>query len=173
MSTYYTKYFTLYNQLKESIDFETAPSLPLRVNRDTRFEVDGINVGIMIQSYEEGAESMFSPGSILYQKYNPDTYFNIGFDIEESNTQIYKTDYRTLARILAIVVKSTLQWVKENKPEVLTIVPIGGSEKEARKKLHIYSSILQSKESILNNLGYYWDRALFMNKPGIYIAKKV
>jgi hypothetical protein len=103
---------------------------------------------------------------------NDDSNYNVGFDIEDNTIQTYKTDYKTLSKILGTVVKSTLTWIKQNKPEVITIMPEGKDESEFSKKLNIYASILQGNESLLNSIGYYWDKTKIANKPGLYIAKK-
>jgi hypothetical protein len=172
MSTRDIKYTTLYNTLKESINYENALSLPLKLNQDIRFDVEGLDVGMKIERFEEGGEVMFSPNSILYNKFNPKTYYNVGFDIEDNTVQTYKTNYKTLAKILGIVVKSTINWVKQNNPEVVTIIPAGKDQNESSKKLNIYASILQGNEAALDSIGYYWDKSRFMGKPGLYIAKK-
>jgi len=171
MSVRDLKYQTLYNTLKESIDFDKAQSFPLTVNRDVRFKVEGLDVGVKIERFENGGESMFPPNSILYKNFNPKTYYNIGFDIEDSTTQQYKTNYKTLAKILGIVVKSTIDWIEQNQPKVVTIIPTGKDEKESNKKLNIYASVLQGNNTLLNSIGYYWDQTRFNNNPGLFISK--
>jgi hypothetical protein len=172
MSVRNIKYTTLYNVLKEAIDFENSPSLPLKLDQDTRFGVSGLDAGMKIERYPQDGKVMFRPNSILYNNFNPKTYYNVGFDIEDNTVQTYKTDYKTLSRILGTVVKSTLTWIKQNQPEVITIMPEGRNESEYSKKLNIYASILQGNESLLNSIGYYWDKTKIGSKPGLYIAKK-
>jgi hypothetical protein len=172
MSTRAIKYTTLYNTLKESIDFENSPSLPLKLDQDTRFNVGGLDVGMKVERYPQDGDVLFKYNSVLSNNFDPETYYNVGFDIEDNTIQTYKTDYKTLSKILGTVVKSTLTWIKQNKPEVLTIMPEGKDESEFSKKLNIYASILQGNESLLNSIGYYWDKTKIANKPGLYIAKK-
>jgi hypothetical protein len=171
MSINKIKYNTLYNQLAESIDFEKSTPIALKLNQDVRFKVKDLDVGVKIEKFDHDGKIMFQRGSILYNKFNPNTYYNIGFDIEDSTIQKYKTDYNTLANILGIVVKSTLEWIKQNNPDVVTVIPFGKNDIEAKKKLSIYASILHGNESLLNSIGYYWDTSKFMGKPGLYIAK--
>jgi hypothetical protein len=165
------KYNTLYNQLAESIDFEKSTPISLKLNQDVRFKVKDLDVGVKIEKFDYDGKIMFQQGSILYNKFNPNTYYNIGFDIEDSTIQKYKTDYTTLANILGIVVKSTLEWIKQNSPDVVTVIPFGKNDIESKKKLSIYASILHGNESLLNSIGYYWDTSKFMGKSGLYIAK--
>jgi len=171
MSINKIKYNTLYNQLEESIDFEKSIPITLKLNQDVRFKVKDLDVGVKIEKFDHDGKIMFQQGTILYNKFNPNTYYNIGFDIEDSTIQKYKTDYNTLANILGIVVKSTLEWIKQNNPDVVTVIPFGKNVIEAKKKLSIYASILHGNESLLNSIGYYWDTSKFMGKPGLYIAK--
>jgi hypothetical protein len=165
------KYNTLYNQLAESIDFEKSTPITLKLDQDVRFKVKDLDVGVKVERFGHVGEIMFQRGSILYNKFNPNTYYNIGFDIEDSTIQKYKTDYTTLANILGIVVKSTLEWIKQNNPDVVTIIPAGKNDTESKKKLSIYASILHGNESLLNSIGYYWDNSKLMGKSGLYIAK--
>ena len=171
MSINKIKYNTLYNQLAESIDFEKSTPISLKLNQDVRFKVKDLDVGVKIEKFDYDGKIMFQQGSILYNKFNPNTYYNIGFDIEDSTIQKYKTDYTTLANILGIVVKSTLEWIKQNSPDVVTVIPFGKNDIESKKKLSIYASILHGNESLLNSIGYYWDTSKFMGKSGLYIAK--
>jgi hypothetical protein len=152
MSINKIKYNTLYNQLAESIDFEKSTPIALKLNQDVRFKVKDLDVGVKIEKFDHDGKIMFQRGSILYNKFNPNTYYNIGFDIEDSTIQKYKTDYNTLANILGIVVKSTLEWIKQNNPDVVTVIPFGKNDIEAKKKLSIYASILHGNESLLNSI---------------------
>ena len=81
----------------------------------------------------------FRPKSILANNFNHNTYYNLGFDVDESTTQVTKTNYKTLSKILGIIVKSTLEWIKQNKPDVVTMIPEGGSDKEFEKNEYINS----------------------------------
>lgn len=158
MSINKIKYNTLYNQLAESIDFENSTPITLKLDQDVRFKVKDLDVGVKVERFSYVSKIMFQRGSILYNKFNPNTYYNIGFDIEDSTIQKYKTNYTTLAttlaNILGIVVKSTLEWIKQNNPDVVTIMPAGKNDIESKKKLSIYASILHGNESLLNSIGY-------------------
>lgn len=171
MSIRILKHLQLYEQLAEVIDFENAVALPLRVNTPTRTTVGGLNLGMQIEHFPESYKPYFRPGTILYDKFS-NKYYNIGFDIDESNVQVLKTDYKALAGILGIVVKSTLKWVKENNPDVLTLMPTAGTTREFDKKLIIYAAILQKNQALLDSLGYTWDYYKFNSGKGVYIAKK-
>jgi len=171
MTTRTLKHLQLYDQLSEAIDFENAPALPLKPGVTTQIDIQGLNLDIQVEQYPPDYISYFRPGTILYNKFN-DNYYNIGFGIDEAGIQVQKTDYKVLAKILGVVVRSTLQWVKQNKPDVLTLLPVGGTDREFSKKLSIYASILQKNQNLLDNLGYTWDYYKFRTGNGLYIAKK-
>lgn len=171
MSSRTLKHLQLYEQLSEAIDFENAPALPLKVDSTTRTNILGLDVGIQIEHFPEDGQYYLRPGTLLYDKYN-DRYYNVGFDIDESTVQVQKTNYIVLANILGTVVKTTLNWVKNNKPDVLTIIPAGGIDKEFQKKLSIYAAILEKNKYLLDNLGYTWDYYKFTPGKGLYMIKK-
>lgn len=171
MSTRILKHLQLYSQLSEAIDFENAIALPLQVNTSTRTTIGGLDLGMRIERFPPDSKIYFKINTILYNKFN-NNYYNVGFDIDESNVQVQKTHYKTLASILGVVVKSSLRWIKENKPDVLTVIPEAGNTREFTKKLSIYASILATNQSLLDNLGYTWDYYNFTSGKGIYIAKK-
>ena len=171
MSTRTLKHLQLYEQLSEAIDFENAVALPLRVNAPTRTTVGGLNLGMQIERFPKTYKPYFRPGTILYDKFN-NNYYNVGFDIDESNVQVQKTDYKALASVLGVVVKSTLRWIKENNPDVLTVMPTAGTSREFAKKLSIYAAILEKNQTLLDSLGYTWDYYRFNSGKGVYIAKK-
>ena len=173
MSSRFIRLDRLYNILKESIDFENAVSLPIKVNTETRFNIEGLDVGIRIERFPEEGKVYFPPNAILYKNFNPETYYNLGFDIQDSTSQLIKTDYKTLSKILGVVVKSTLNWIKQNKPDVLMMIPDGSSSREFEKKLSIYASILNNNEQLLNSIGYSWDKGRIYNgKMCLFITKK-
>jgi hypothetical protein len=154
MSNKWVKYSKLYGILKESINWEEAKSYPLKLNQKTNFDVDGYNVGMMIQNFTENEKYRLKKGSILYNNFNPKTYFNFGFDINGETVQQFKSDYKVLSKILGIVVKSLFNWIKENDPEIIYTFADGKTEREKKKKLAIYGSILQGNESTLKSMGY-------------------
>lgn len=160
----------LYNSLKESIDFENARDLNLRTDVVEKIRIKGMKVEIAI--FKLRNTDLFKEDSILYNKFN-DKYYSLGFAVEDSETQVTKTDYRTLARILGIIAKSTLEWVKKNNPDVILVGPSGASKREINKKLSIYTSILERNRSLMDSLGYFWDY-IDLNYRGksAYIAKK-
>jgi geranylgeranyl pyrophosphate synthase len=100
MSTHILKYTKLYKKLEESIDFENAPAISLNVNNISRRKIEGFDVGIQIEKYTEDHKPYFRPGSILYNNFNHNKYYNLGFDVDEAQTQVAKTDYKTLSKIL-------------------------------------------------------------------------
>ena len=171
MSSRTLKHLQLYEQLAEVIDFENAPALPLEVDSTTRTNILGLDVGIQIEHFPEDGQYYLRPGTLLYDKYS-DRYYNVGFDIDESTVQVQKTNYKVLANILGTVVKTTLNWVKNNKPDVLTMIPAGGTDKEFQKKLSIYAAILEKNKYLLDNLGYTWDYYKFTPGKGLYMIKK-
>ena len=174
MSSRFIRLNRLYNILKESIDFENAQAVPIKTNTDTRVNIEGLDVGIRIEQFpNEEYKVYLPPNTILYKNFNPKTYYNLGFDINDLTTQTFKSDYKTLSKILGIIVKSTLNWIKQNKPDVLTILPEGGSDREFERKISIYASILNNNESLLNSMGYSWDKGkIFNGKLGLFIKKK-
>jgi hypothetical protein len=173
MSTHIIKYTELYKKLEESIDFENAKAIPLNVDKRSRANIEGLNVGIELERFPEGYELYFRPNTILRNKFNNKGYYNLGFDIDESTTQVQKSDYKTLSKILGVVVKSTLEWIKQNKPDVITMIPEGGSDKEFEKKLSIYYSILYNNKDLLTNIGYVVDKGkIATGKSMVYIANK-
>jgi len=173
MSTHIIKYTELYKKLEESIDFENAPSIPLKVNTISRTEIEGFDVGIQIERYTEEYKVYFRPKSILANNFNHNAYYNLGFDVDDSTTQVTKTNYKTLSKILGIIVKSTLEWIKQNKPDVVTMIPEGGSDKEFEKKLSIYYSILYNNKDLLSSIGYIVDKGkTTTGKSMVYIARK-
>lgn len=151
------KYGKLYKILEESIDWSNAKTLPLELNKKTNFIVDGYPVAMMIEPFDLNYKHMLHVGSILYNDFNPNTYYNFGFDINDKTYQQYKTNYRILSKILGIVVKSLFNWIKNNNPEVVIIFADSQDIREKRKKLSIYGSILQGNENYLHTLGYSFD----------------
>ena len=173
MSTHIIKYTKLYKKLEESIDFENAKAIPLTVDKVSRTNIEGLDVGIGLEKFPEGYEVYFRPNTILRNKFNTQGYYNLGFDIDESTTQVQKSDYKTLSRVLGVVVKSTLEWIKKNKPDVVTMIPEGGSDKEFEKKLSIYFSILYNNKDLLSSIGYTVDKGrIATGKSMVYIANK-
>jgi hypothetical protein len=154
MSNKEIKYQRLYELLKESIDWEQSISIPLSLNRRVNREILGYDLGMMIQNYPSEFKGKLKKDSILYNDYNPKTYFNFGFDINNETTQQYRTDYKILSKILGIATKSLLNWIKNNNPDVVTVFADGLNDREERKKLSIYGSILQGNEQELKNMGY-------------------
>jgi hypothetical protein len=126
---------------------------------------------MQIERFPKSYKNYFRSGTTLYDKFNKN-YYNVGFDIDESNVQVQKTDYKALASVLGVVVKSTLEWIKENGPDVLTVMPTAGTPREFDKKLSIYAAILEKNQAMLDNLGYTWDYYRFNSGKGVYIAKK-
>lgn len=171
MSTRTLKHLQLYEQLSEAIDFENASAVPLRVNAPTRTTIGGLDLGMQIERFPKSYKNYFRSGTTLYDKFNKN-YYNIGFDIDQSNVQVQRTDYKALASVLGVVVKSTLEWVKENGPDVLTVMPTAGTPREFDKKLSIYAAILEKNQAMLDSLGYTWDYYRFNSGKGVYIAKK-
>ena len=157
MSNKFIKYNKLYNILKESIEWENAKDIGLITNVFSKFIVDGYQVEAVIENFPQNMRDFFPKDSILYNNFNPNTYYNFGFSIDLQTTQQYVTNYKVLAKILGILTKSLFTWIKQNTSEVITIVPEGKNERENRKKLSIYGSILQGNEAELKNIGYTFD----------------
>jgi hypothetical protein len=157
MSNKFIKYNKLYNILKESIEWENAEDLNLKTNTFSTFTIDGYKVEVIVENFPEDKKDFFPKNSIIYNNFNPKTYYNFGFSIEGQTTQQYVTNYKVLAKILGILVKSLFTWIKQNSPDVITIIPEGKNERENRKKLSIYGSILQGNEAELKSMGYMFD----------------
>jgi len=170
MSNKFIAYSKLYDILKESIDWKNAIEIPLTTNRFVDFDVEGFKVGMKIENFPESERDFFSKDSILYNNFNSKTFYNFGFDIEGRVEQQYKTNYRTLSKILGIITKSLFSWTKKNQPEVVTIFPAGNDERENKKKLSIYGSILQGNEEELKSMGYAFDGN--MGRTNYLIIKK-
>jgi hypothetical protein len=109
--------------------------------------------------------------SILYNKFDTKTFYNFGFDIDGQTEQQYKTNYGILSKILGITVKSLFSWIRKNQPEIVTIFPSGTDDRENRKKLSIYGSILQGNEEELKSMGYTFDGN--MGRTNYLIIKKI
>jgi hypothetical protein len=171
MSSKSLGHYKIYSKLKESIDFENATSIPLKINIRSVLEVEGLELGIMVEQFTDDNIGVFKEGTILYNEFDPKTYYNLGFDINESTNQTKKTNYKTLSKVLGIVVKSTLNWIKSKNPQVITIIPGGSNQKEFNSKLSIYASILENNKSYLDNIGYSWDYYQFTTGKGLYIRK--
>jgi hypothetical protein len=171
MSNKLFKYSKLYNILKESIDWENATEFPLVTNQFTDFDVDGYKVGMKIENFPNSERDFFPKDSILYNKFDTKTFYNFGFDIDGQTEQQYKTNYKILSKILGITVKSLFSWIRKNQPEIVTIFPSGIDDRENRKKLSIYGSILQGNESELKSMGYTFDGN--MGRTNYLIIKKI
>lgn len=154
MSNKFIKYNKLYKILKESIDWENAEEISLTTNQFSDFEVDGYNVGMKIENFPESERNFFPQNSILYNEFNSKTFYNFGFDIDGKIEQQYKTNYRILSKILGIMVKSLFNWIKQNNPSVIVVFPSGKDDRENKKKLSIYGSILQGNKDELESMGY-------------------
>lgn len=167
------KHVTIYNKLSESIDYDSAKAVPIKLNQFTKIEVGDLDAAIILQKYDEDqADMILLDGSILREKYN-DNYYNVGFSVDYSMTQVKRTDYRTLAKLLGIVVKSTINWVIKNKPDVLTIGATGATDREHDKKIAIYGAILDKNLPLMEKHGYFWDYTKFdIIGKGMFIAKK-
>lgn len=158
MSTKILRYLTLYDHLKESIEFEKAQSVELSTGKRVQVNIEGKEVGIKVEGIlPRHLSQLFKKGSNLYNDYEmKGSYFNVGFDVEGVTKQVDKTNYKTLAKILGVVVKSLSEWLKEVQPEVVTIFADGDTSREKRKKLIIYTSILQGNPQIIK--GYTWEQ---------------
>lgn len=156
MSNKEFKYEKLYRILEESIDYENSDSIPLKLNQIVETTIEGYNIGMMIENYKPKDIYKFDKGSILYNNFNPKTYYNFGYDVNKSTVQQVQTDYRVLSKVLGVVIKSLIEWIKNNNPEIITLFADSKSDKERIKKLSIYGSILQSRKDELKRLGYVY-----------------
>ena len=157
MSIIQTKYIKIYNLLKESIDWKNSPLIKIQTDIIKRVNIENLNIGILIQNFPKEYIDDLRVGSVLYNNYNPETYYNFGFEVDELTDQQYKTNYKTLSKILGIVTKSLFEWIKKNNPEVITIFSDAKSQKEINKKLSIFGSILQGNKDELKSIGYKFD----------------
>lgn len=173
MSTHRLRYTELYRNLEESIDFENAKAITLAADTTARIEIEGMSVGVRIEQFSEHHHDYFARNSVLANNFNWKTYFNLGFDIGGATTQTAKTNYGTLAKILGVVAKSTLEWIKKEDPDVVTITADATSDREFGKKLSIYYSILYNNKGLLGSMGYVADRGRMADGESfVYIAKK-
>ncbi|MEK6883487.1 MAG: hypothetical protein AABY22_27920, partial [Nanoarchaeota archaeon] len=67
---------------------------PLKINQKITKDINGYNLGIMIERIENENKIIFPKMSGLYDNFNPNTYYNIGFDIDGNVEQTKKTDYK-------------------------------------------------------------------------------
>lgn len=171
MSTRFLTMYKIYSIIKESIDYENAQSIPLKINQKVIKDINGYNLGIVVEKIGNEHKNIFPKTSGLYINFDPNTYYNVGFDIDGKVEQTQKTDYKVLSKILGVVIKSTIDWIKTNQPEVITIFADGATPKEREKKLNIYGSVLAGDRYKLENIGYHWDFITLNGEKGLYIAK--
>ena len=79
MSNKFIKYNKLYNILKESIEWENAKDIGLITNVFSKFIVDGYQVEAVIENFPQNMRDFFPKDSILYNNFNPNTYYNIKY----------------------------------------------------------------------------------------------
>lgn len=156
--------------LNEVIDIDKVNSIPLKLNSRVSFDYGDYEYGIVIEKIKEKDKTIF-PKSFSIPP-NLEGYYNFGFDLEGKTTVKEPKTYKEIAKPLAIISKSLIEWIPQNNPTLINIYADSNSEDEQTKKINLYGGLLNREKSKLENMGYSWD---FYNSPvlgkSIYIQK--
>jgi hypothetical protein len=92
--------------------------------------------------------------------------------MDYNTNRIRKQTYKELAKPLAIIVKSLINWIENNDFEFLLLFSDSENNDEKRKKISLWGAILNREKLKLKSLGYFWD---FFKSPkynkSIFIKK--
>jgi hypothetical protein len=144
-------------KLTEGVDLENVQPLPLSLNQRTTFQYNGTTYGMMIEPHDNNSRDWL-PKTVPSDEVLVG-YYNFGFDYEGFTQRQVKQSYKDLAQPLAVIVKSLIEWIRRNQPEMVTLYADGATPEERKKKLNLYVSLLNRESSLLNGLGYTWDYA--------------
>lgn len=162
----------------EALDFKNIK--PYDISND-KFDTPIGNVNIEKYAMEPDEASMLKMPPIVNQSLdfyknkpgaNTDLY-NIGYDVEGSETQYAKSSYKELVKILYTVMTDVKKFIEEKNPFGIVIFTTSKDESSGPladdpQKLAIYKYIVSS--NIPN--GYTIADVKFLNKKGIIIYKK-
>lgn len=148
----------IYITLSEGVDLHSVKPIDLLPKKRVTFTHNNNTFGMVLEPYNKNMEKYLPP----LLKDNLEGYYNFGFDLEGITIQSKKQSYKDLAKPLATISKSLLEWVSKNKPQLVTIYADGDNKIEQNKKLTLYTSILDRETPLLNSIGYTWD---FANSP--------
>jgi hypothetical protein len=160
----------LSNILNEVIDIDKVDALPLKLNSRVTFTYGDFEYGMVIQDIDPENKNIFPKSFTLPQDMKG--YYNFGFDMDGKTTTQEPKSYKEIAKPLAIISKSLIEWISKNNPILINVFADHNSGDELYKKLNLYGGLLHRENLTLKNLGYYWD---FYNSPvlgkSIYIQK--
>jgi hypothetical protein len=161
----------LSRMLDEVIDIDLVNAIPLTLNSRVTFTYGDFEYGMVIQNIEPEDKNIFPKSFTLPQ--DMEGYYNFGFDMEGKTTIQEPKSYKEIAKPLAIIAKSLIEWISKNNPTLITVFADHNDEDELSKKINLYGGLLNRENSRLKSMGYYWD---FFNSPtlgkSIYIKKQ-
>ena len=143
--------------LTEGVDLESVESIPLPVGRRVEFEHEGNTFGMMVEPFVESTRDWLP--RMVPSDQDLKGYYNFGFDFEGVTQRGRKQSYKELAKPLAIIVKSFMEWLKMKRPQMVTFYADGATAEERQKKLNLYTALLNRESNTLNGIGYTWDYA--------------
>jgi hypothetical protein len=156
--------------LDEVIDIDKVDAIPLKLNSRITFIYGDFEYGMVIENIGSENKNIFPKSFTLPQ--DMEGYYNFGFDMDGKTIIQEPKSYKEIAKPLAIISKSLIEWISKNNPILVNVFADHNSEDELIKKLNLYGGLLNREKSTLKNLGYYWD---FYNSPklgkSIYIQK--
>ena len=141
--------------LTEGVDLQDVKPVQLAIGRRVEFEYEGKTFGMMVQPYGEDTRDWLP--TVVPLDRDLKGYYNFGFDFEGLTQREKKQSYKELAKPLATIVKSFMAWLKQKRPEMVTLYADGATAEERQKKLNLYVALLNRESSTLNSLGYTWD----------------
>ena len=146
--------------LNEVIDIDKVDAIPLKLDSRITFPYGDFEYGMVIQSMEPENKNIFPKIFTLPQDMKG--YYNFGFDIENTTKRIEPKTYKEIAKPLAIISKSLIEWISKNDPILINVFADSNNEDELNKKLNLYGGLLNRENSKLESMGYSWD---FYNSP--------
>jgi hypothetical protein len=109
-----------------------------------------VTVDVLFEQFNSEEERLLYLGHVL--KDYEDCY-NLAFGIQDIDTQVYKTDYKTLLKILSTVIDILKQFIKKYSPSAILIHP---TEKNSisKAKDNLYKAFIDNKISQIPGYQY-------------------
>lgn len=124
MSNKIFKFGKFVTELVEAFDFKNiAPVKLKRVNLD-KYESADKTVKVNFERFDaHDIKQMNLPSYLI----NAKEIYNVGYTIDDSDSQSYQTDYKEFISILAGVKEAILDFIVRNKPDLLIFISLDRS----------------------------------------------
>jgi hypothetical protein len=141
MSNKLFKFAKLYTELVEAFDFKNIVPVKLYKISSILYVSSDKSIKANFKEYDlEEIELINLPTQLK----NVKSVFNVGFSIDDLDSQSYKTDYKEYVAILAGVKDAIMDFIKNKNPDVLIFVSMdrGGDMANDNTKTKLYKYAL-------------------------------